>query len=322
MKSKLASVAVVGLALLLGNGFFPSGPGVTLDAAEQEAMADNPFLTESPLPYRLPPFDRIDESHYRPAFGQGMAEQIAEVEAIAALSEAPTFDNTILALERSGRLLDRVATTFFALSSAHTSDALDEIRSEVAPQLAAHTDRMLLNGELFARVETLHARRAALGLDAESIRLIEKYHEDFVRAGRAARRRREGADAGDQRRSRLAPDPLHAQRARRGERLGGGRGVARRARRPARRPGGGGRRGGGGARPRRTVRHPASQHERPAGAGGARRPGAARADHARLARTGQPGRRVRQPRGDYHDGAVAGRAVRDARLSEPRHVHP
>ncbi|MCY4662935.1 MAG: M3 family metallopeptidase [Acidobacteria bacterium] len=146
-------------------------------------MADNPFLTESPLPYRLPPFDRIDEAHYGPAFEQGMAEQIAEVEAIAALSEEPTFENTIVALERSGQLLDRVATTFFALSSAHTSDALDEIRSEVAPQLAAHTDRILLNDALFARVETLHAQRSALGLDAESIRLIEKYHQDFVRAG-------------------------------------------------------------------------------------------------------------------------------------------
>ncbi len=183
MKSKLARVAVVGSALLLGNGYVPSVPGVALDAAEQEAMADNPFLTESPLPYRLPPFDRIDESHYRPAFEQGMAEQIAEVEAIAVLSEEPTFENTIVALERSGQLLDRVATTFFALSSAHTSDALDEIRSEVAPQLAAHTDRILLHDALFARVETLHAQRLALGLDAESIRLIEKYHQDFVRAG-------------------------------------------------------------------------------------------------------------------------------------------
>ena len=175
MKSMVASMAVVGLALL---------PGSThVDAAEQEAMAENPFLTESPLPYRLPPFDRIDESHYRPAFEQGMAEQIAEVEAIAAFSEAPTFENTIVALERSGRLLERVAATFFALSSAHTSDGLDEIRSEVAPQLAAHNDRILLNDALFTRVATLHALRSALGLDAESIRLIEKYHEDFVRAG-------------------------------------------------------------------------------------------------------------------------------------------
>ena len=112
-----------------------------------------------------------------------MAEQIAEVEAIAAFSEAPTFENTIVALERSGRLLERVAATFFALSSAHTSDGLDEIRSEVAPQLAAHNDRILLNDALFTRVATLHALRSALGLDAESIRLIEKYHEDFVRAG-------------------------------------------------------------------------------------------------------------------------------------------
>ena len=183
MKSKFTRTALIGTALMLAGGPAPFGPGTTLDAAEQESMADNPFLTESPLPYRLPPFDRIDESHYRPAFEQGMAEQIAEVEAIAALTEAPTFENTIVALERSGRLLNRVATTFFALSSAHTSDALDEIRSEVAPQLAAHNDRILLNDALFARVATLHAERSALGLDAESVRLIEKYHEDFVRAG-------------------------------------------------------------------------------------------------------------------------------------------
>ena len=183
MKSKFAGAAMVGVALMVAGGAAPFGPGAALEAAEQEAMADNPFLTESPLPYRLPPFDRIDESHYGPAFEQGMAEQIAEVEAIAALTEAPTFENTIVALERSGRLLNRVATTFFALSSAHTSDALDEIRSEVAPQLAAHNDRILLNDALFARVATLHAERSALGLDAESVRLIEKYHEDFVRAG-------------------------------------------------------------------------------------------------------------------------------------------
>ena len=183
MKSKFATAAAIGGALMLAGGPAPFGPGGAVDAAEQEAMADNPFLTESPLPYRLPPFDRIDESHYGPAFEQGMAEQIAEVEAIAALTAAPTFENTIVALERSGRLLNRVATTFFALSSAHTSDALDEIRSEVAPQLAAHNDRILLNGALFARVAALHAERSALGLDAESIRLIEKYHEDFVRAG-------------------------------------------------------------------------------------------------------------------------------------------
>ena len=183
MKWKFAGAALVGVALTVAGGPARFGPGATLEAAEQEAMADNPFLTESPLPYRLPPFDRIDESHYQPAFEQGMAEQIAEVEALAALTEAPTFENTIIPLERSGRLLDRVATTFFALSSAHTSDALDEIRSVVAPQLAAHNDRILLNGALFARVATLHAGRSALGLDAESVRLIEKYHEDFVRAG-------------------------------------------------------------------------------------------------------------------------------------------
>ena len=152
-------------------------------AAGQEEMTGNPFFTESVLPYRLPPFDRIDDAHYRPAFERGMAEQIEEIEAIAAQSDPPTFENTIVPLERSGRLLDRVASVFFSLASAHTNDAVNEIRNEMAPRLAAHTDAILLNADLFARVRTLHERRESLALDAEARRLVERYHVDFVRAG-------------------------------------------------------------------------------------------------------------------------------------------
>ena len=168
--------AAAGLALAIAVGNAPT-------TAAQEEMADNPFFAESPLPHQLPPFDRIDDAHYAPAFERGMADQIAEIEAIAGASEPPTFENTIVALERSGQLLNRVAATFFALSSADTNDAINAIRNEMAPRLAAHTDRMLLDAGLFARVEALYEQRADLGLDDESRRLVEEYYVDFVRAG-------------------------------------------------------------------------------------------------------------------------------------------
>ena len=173
MKSAMAAAA--GLALAIGAG--------SLGAAEQEAMTDNPFFAASPLPYQLPPFDRVDDAHYRPAFERGMAEQIAEIAAIAGASDPPTFENTIIPLETSGRLLDRVASTFFSLASADTNDAINAIRNEMAPRLAAHTDRILLDGDLFARVEALYEQRTALDLDDESRRLVEEYYVDFVRAG-------------------------------------------------------------------------------------------------------------------------------------------
>ncbi len=176
MTSKFAWVTAAGVALAIGIGG-------ALNAAQQEEMADNPFFTESPLPYQLPPFDRVDDAHYRPAFERGMADQIAEIEAITGASDPPSFENTIVALERSGRLLDRVASTFFSLASADTNDAINAIRNEMAPRLAAHTDRMLLDAGLFGRVEALYEQRASLGLDDESQRLIEEYYVDFVRAG-------------------------------------------------------------------------------------------------------------------------------------------
>ena len=143
----------------------------------------NPFFADSPLPFHYPPFDRIDDSLYLPAFEHGMAEQLAEVEAIVSATEPPTLENTLVALERSGRVLDRVSQVFFNLTSADTNDTLDAIRSEMAPKLSAHSDRILLNGALFERVRALHARRGELDLDDESRRLVEEYYTDFVRAG-------------------------------------------------------------------------------------------------------------------------------------------
>ncbi len=143
----------------------------------------NPFFNESPLPYQLPPFDQINVDHYLPAFDQGMVRQLEEIDAIASLAESPTIENTLVALEISGRLLDRVTTTFFSLSAADTNDAMNDIRSQIAPRLAAHSDQILLNDALFQRVRRLYEQRASLAVDAESQRLIEKYYTDFVRAG-------------------------------------------------------------------------------------------------------------------------------------------
>ncbi|GAB3424985.1 M3 family metallopeptidase [Flindersiella endophytica] len=143
--------------------------------------ARNPFLEPSTLPYELPPFDQIDDSHYLPAFEQGMAEQLAEVEAISSDPEPPTFENTLEALERSGQLLGRVSLVFFGRASAHTNPAISEVETEIAPRLAAHRDQIYLDRRLFERISALYANRD--GLDAESSWLVERYHTDFVRAG-------------------------------------------------------------------------------------------------------------------------------------------
>jgi peptidyl-dipeptidase Dcp len=145
--------------------------------------ADDPFGTPSELPYGLPPFDRVRVEHYRPAFTAGMAVQREEVEAVASQAAQPSVENTLDALERSGALLARVAATFFNLASSAVTDELAAVEAEVAPELAAHDDAILLDRRLFARIEALVARREELGLDAEQERLLDRYHRDFVRAG-------------------------------------------------------------------------------------------------------------------------------------------
>ena len=146
-------------------------------------VAPNPFFTASTLPYGVPPFDQISDDHYLPAFERGMEEELAEIEVIASNPEPPTFENTIVAMERTGPILQRVSRVFFNLNSAHTNPQMQEVQKTVSPQLAAHQDAIFLNGELFARVEALYAKRDELGLDPESKFLLERYHTDFVRAG-------------------------------------------------------------------------------------------------------------------------------------------
>ena len=151
--------------------------------ATEDAASANPFFAESSLPFALPPFDQIDDAHYRPAFERGMADQLVEIEAIANTADTPTFENTVVQMERSGRLLTRVANVFFGLTSADTNDVLDAIEAEIAPTLSAHNDQILLNDTLFTRVKTLYDERDGLDLDAEARRLVEEYYTDFVRAG-------------------------------------------------------------------------------------------------------------------------------------------
>ena len=140
-------------------------------------MAENPFFAPSSLPYRLPPFDEIREEHYLPAFERGMAEHLAEVEAIAGSDEPPTFDNTVAALERSGRILDRTAAVFFSVAASNTSDAIMEIEKRVSPELTRHADAIRLNRALWARIKRVTTD------DPEEAWLLEKYREDFIRAG-------------------------------------------------------------------------------------------------------------------------------------------
>jgi peptidyl-dipeptidase Dcp len=145
--------------------------------------AANPYAAPSDLPHQLPPFDRIREEHHRPAVLEGMAVQRAEVEAVAADPAPATFANTVEALERSGRLLARATNVLFNLVGSDSTDALRAVEAEVAPLLAAHTDAILLDARLFARVDDLHSRRDTLGLDGEQLRVLERWHTDFVRGG-------------------------------------------------------------------------------------------------------------------------------------------
>jgi peptidyl-dipeptidase Dcp len=172
------------LLILLATGGCLGAVGFAATAAADPAPAPaNPLLTESTLPFHLPPFDRIKDEHFAPAFVLGMEQHLQEVAAIAENPAQPAFDNTIVALERSGRLLSRVSAVFNNLTSAHTNPALQAVERDMAPRLAAHYDAIRLNRALFARIETLYQARNSLGLGAEGRWLLERYHLDFVRGG-------------------------------------------------------------------------------------------------------------------------------------------
>jgi peptidyl-dipeptidase Dcp len=152
---------------------------------ETFAAAANPFFGDWTGPFAVPPFARIAPEHFRDALERGFAEHDAEIAAIAADPAEPSFDNTIAALERSGRPLRRVSDVFGALSGAHTNDAILEIEREYSPRHARHWTGIYLNGPLFRRIDALHGRRGELALTAEQRRVLERYHLDFTRAGAA-----------------------------------------------------------------------------------------------------------------------------------------
>ena len=143
----------------------------------------NPFARRSTLEYELPPFEQIQDEHYLPAFYAGTAAQLAEVTKIIDGPGPADFENTIVALEQSGQLLNRMLLVFFNKSSSDTSDAIDAIEAEIAPKLAAHTDAIQLNPQLFARIKELFENRASLNLESEDLWLLERYHRDFIHAG-------------------------------------------------------------------------------------------------------------------------------------------
>ncbi|MFZ5636858.1 MAG: M3 family metallopeptidase [Pseudomonadota bacterium] len=161
----------------------PTPPDSDKAAMSADASQDNPFFAESPLPLKFPQFDKIKDSHFAPAFDRGMAEQVKEIAAIADSAEPATFENTILAMERTGQLLSRATKVFGNLTSANTNDALDKIDEEYSPKFAAHYDSIYLNAKLFERIKSLYEKRDTLGLDPQGVRLIERYYTDFVRAG-------------------------------------------------------------------------------------------------------------------------------------------
>ena len=152
-------------------------------AASNEFGPANPFYVASTLPFHAPPFDKIKDEDYQPAIEAGMAEQLKEVQAITDNPEPPTFENTIVALEKSGQLLTRVSSVFFGVVSANSNPALLKIRSIEAPKLAAHQDAIRLNTKLFQRIKTIYDQRQSLHLDPEALRLVEWDYLEFVQAG-------------------------------------------------------------------------------------------------------------------------------------------
>ena len=185
MKQPIA--CALALAIVTALGGCATVPAATADKeATMPAPAYNGvFASPSALDLHYPRFDLIKDSDFAPAFDAGMAQQLVEIDAIANSPEAPTFQNTIVAMEKSGQLLDRANSVFGNLVSSDKNDARDKIDAEYSPKFSAHFDAIYLNPQLFARVKALYDARATLGLDPIDERLLEKRYQDFVRAGAA-----------------------------------------------------------------------------------------------------------------------------------------
>jgi peptidyl-dipeptidase Dcp len=183
MKQPHRFIVAASIALAYATTAIPAVAASAVTTSPAVLEASNPFARASTLPFHYPAFDKIKDEHFKPAFEVGMRVHLLEIEAIANSKSAPTFENTIVAMERAGRLLARVSTTFSNLQTANTNDNLDAIDREMSPKLAAHQDAIFMNDRLWQRVKTLYDKRDVLKLDAESKHLLERYHRDFVRAG-------------------------------------------------------------------------------------------------------------------------------------------
>jgi peptidyl-dipeptidase Dcp len=176
MLKLMTSVITTG-AIAMGTIYTPA------TAADAKLGASNPFYAESTLPFHAPPFDKIKDGDYQPAIEAGMAEQLSEIQVIADNPAAPTFVNTLAAMEKTGQLFQRATAAFGAVTGANTNPVLQKVQAEEAPKLAAHADAIYLNGKLFARVAAVYKQRESLKLDPESLRLLEVTYDSFVRAG-------------------------------------------------------------------------------------------------------------------------------------------
>jgi len=181
--SRSTLIAAAGLALAGCATAVPPATTTSAPAASTTLSTPNPFYAASMLPFLAPPFDRIKNSDFQPALEAGMKQQLTEIEAIANQSAPPTFENTLVPMERSGALLTRAAKVFNAVTGANTDSILQRIQEEEAPKLAAHSDAIYLNDKLFQRVKSIYDRRETLGFNPEQKFLVELYHRNFVRAG-------------------------------------------------------------------------------------------------------------------------------------------
>ena len=185
MNQPIAAALALAIATALAGCATSPTPATKTEAPMPATAYSGVFAAPSTLDLNYPRFDQIKDSDFAPAFDAGMAEQLREIDAIANNPEAPTFQNTIVAMEKSGQLLDRASNVFFNLVGTDKNDARDKLQSDYAPKFSAHRDAITLNPKLFARIKALHDARATLGLDAVDQRLLERRYEDFVRGGAA-----------------------------------------------------------------------------------------------------------------------------------------
>lgn len=192
MRKSLLAVAIVAIAACSESPESDSKKSVPSSEAESAqvtkdlvapATQDNPLLRASALQYQAPDFDQITDAHFEPAFEQGMSEHLREIQAIVNNPEPASFNNTIVAMEQAGSLLTRVSRIFFNLVGSDSNETRRALQSKLAPKLAAHSDSIYLNADLFARVEKLYNQRVTHEMDAESERLLEEYYDNFVKAG-------------------------------------------------------------------------------------------------------------------------------------------